>query len=371
MTKNQKNRAEMLATTRAYLDANTLVWSPIPIISAMKNELDTIMQQITDHQEAKEAAQIFLGSNKSALKKAAAEKADILNDVLAAYANVENNAALEQKADKSYSDLYKLANQDFQTVVRETITLLEENLTAMADYGISEERIGRYISTRRSEFCLATKCGCVYTQHADHLEINHVWKKDVISRNLETSLRRLQTDHVDILQFHGVDAATLQQEGLIELLRDFRDQGMLRFIGASSTIPHLAALIDLDVFDTFQIPYSCLAPQHHDLITAAAESGAGIIVRGGVAHGGPDAEIQRPALNDVWNQARLDELLSPGMKRAELILRYTLSHPHCHTTIVGTCDPGHLAENVSAFEKGPLPDDLYRQIADRVAALIN
>ncbi|MCH2210688.1 MAG: aldo/keto reductase [Fuerstiella sp.] len=239
------------------------------------------------------------------------------------------------------------------------------------DYGISEERIGRYISTRRSEFCLATKCGCVYTQHADHLEINHVWKKDVISRNLETSLRRLQTDHVDILQFHGVDAATLQQEGLIELLRDFRDQGMLRFIGASSTIPHLAALIDLDVFDTFQIPYSCLAPQHHDLITAAAESGAGIIVRGGVAHGGPDAEIQRPALNDVWNQARLDELLSPGMKRAELILRYTLSHPHCHTTIVGTCDPGHLAENVSAFEKGPLPDDLYRQIADRVAALIN
>jgi len=239
------------------------------------------------------------------------------------------------------------------------------------DYGISEERIGRYISARRSEFYLATKCGCVYTQHTDHLEIDHVWKKDVISRNLETSLERLQTDHVDILQFHGVDAETLQREGLIDVLMDFRDQGMIRFIGASSAIPHLAALIDLDVFDTFQIPYSCLAPLHHDLMTAAAESGAGIIIRGGMAQGGPDAEIQRPALNDIWRQASLDEVLLPGMKRAELILRYTLSHPHCHTTIVGTCNLSHMAENVTAFDRGPLPGALYRQVTDRVAALVN
>ena len=91
-------------------------------------------------------------------------------------------------------------------------------------------------------------------------------------------------------------------------------------------------MIELDVFDTFQIPYSCLAPSHHDLITAAADTGAGIIIRGGIAHGGPDAEIQRPALNDAWTAAGLDDLLSEEMNRAELILRYTLSHPHCHTT---------------------------------------
>jgi aryl-alcohol dehydrogenase-like predicted oxidoreductase len=71
------------------------------------------------------------------------------------------------------------------------------------DYGISEERIGRYISSRRSEFYLATKCGCAYTQHEDHIEINHVWKKDVIQRNIETSLHRLRTDNVDVLQFQG------------------------------------------------------------------------------------------------------------------------------------------------------------------------
>jgi aryl-alcohol dehydrogenase-like predicted oxidoreductase len=156
---------------------------------------------------------------------------------------------------------------------------------------------------------------------------------------------------------------------LIELLMQFRDRGAIRFLGVSSSLPQLPGLIDLGVFDTFQIPYSCLAPGHHDWITKAAETGAGIIVRGGIAHGGPDAAIQRPALNDVWTRAKLDEVLPQGMKRAELILRYTLSHPHCHTTIVGTCDPEHLNENLASAAKGPLPTDLYEEVASRVAAL--
>ncbi len=238
------------------------------------------------------------------------------------------------------------------------------------DYGVSEERIGRYISSRRNEFYLATKCGCVYTQHEDHLEIDHVWDRDVVTRNLETSLKRLQTDCIDILQFHGGDSESLQRAGLIETLMSFRDQGMIRFIGSSSSLPNLPGMIELDVFDTFQIPYSCLAPKHHDLITKAAETGAGIIIRGGVAQGGPDAEIQREALNDVWTRARLDEVLPAGMSRAELILRYTLSHPHCHTTIVGTCNADHFAENLASAESGVLPADLNDEVSSRVAAVL-
>jgi aryl-alcohol dehydrogenase-like predicted oxidoreductase len=49
-----------------------------------------------------------------------------------------------------------------------------------------------------------------------------------------------------------------------------------------------------------------------------------------------------------------------------LILRYTLSHPHCDTTIVGTLNPLHLAENVAAAGRGPLPKDLYDEITRRV-----
>src|SRR5262249_43996217 len=113
------------------------------------------------------------------------------------------------------------------------------------DYGISEERIGRYLGSRRSEYCLATKCGCVYTQHDDRLELDHVWRPEVVQRNLETSLKRLRTDYIDLLQFHGGDAETLQRTGLIDLVRSFREQGLVRFIGSSSSLPHLPALIDL------------------------------------------------------------------------------------------------------------------------------
>lgn len=234
------------------------------------------------------------------------------------------------------------------------------------DYGMSEERIGRFIGSRRDEFYLATKCGCAYTQHEDHLEIDHVWTREVLQRNIETSLTRLKTDHIDLLQFHGGDAETLQREGLIDQLTDFREQGLIRFIGVSSSLPNLPALIELELFDTFQIPYSCLAPEHHAWITRAAERGSGAIIRGGIAQGGPDAEIQRPNLNDVWKSAQLDELLPVGTSRAELILRYTLSHPHCDTTIVGTCDPDHLAENLAAVDKGPLPGELFDEITRRV-----
>ncbi len=238
------------------------------------------------------------------------------------------------------------------------------------DYGLAEERIGRYLNHRRDEFYLATKCGCVYTQRDDHLEIDHHWDPNVIRGNLETSLRRLRTECIDLLQFHGGDAETLQRAGLIKLLEDFRAKGWIRFIGVSSKLPHLPGLIDLGVFDTFQMPYSCLAPEHHDWITRAADSGAGIIVRGGIAHGGPEAEIQRPQLNDVWQRAQLDELLPEGVSKAQLILRSTLTHPHCHTTIVGTCNEDHLQENLTASKAGPLPDPLHREIGRRVASVI-
>ncbi len=235
------------------------------------------------------------------------------------------------------------------------------------DYGASEERIGRFISHRRSEYFLATKCGCVYTQHDDHLELDHVWKKDVIQRNLECSLKRLKTDFIDILQFHGGDAVSLQKEGLIEQLVEFREQGLIGRLGVSSSLPHLSGLMDLNVFDTFQVPYSCLMPQHHHLLMRADAMGAGIILRGGIAQGGPDAEIQRPALNDVWVRAGLESLMPAGMTRAEFILRYTLSQPFCHTTIVGTCNADHLKENVAAANAGPLAAELILEVQRRVA----
>jgi len=121
----------------------------------------------------------------------------------------------------------------------------------------------------------------------------------------------------------------------------------------------------MGVFDTFQIPYSALERTHEDMIAEAAELGAGIIIRGGVAKGHrAGAERQ-----DKWTQARLDDILVDGMNRYEFLLRFTLTHPACHTTIVGTGDLAHLEANVATASSGPLPAATYEQAKERLAQI--
>ncbi|MHC4983706.1 MAG: aldo/keto reductase [Planctomycetota bacterium] len=234
------------------------------------------------------------------------------------------------------------------------------------DYGHSEERIGRYISSRRSEYHLATKCGCDPRDAGDRIDTPHLWTRDNLFRNIHGSLERMKTDHVEVLQLHNPKVADVRKGKLVEALQDIQAQGMTKFIGISATLPDLSEFVEMGVFETFQIPYSCLEPEHHDAITLAAESGAGIIIRGGIGAGGPESEVQWRVKKDAWQKAELDELLD-GMKPAELILRYTLMHPHCHTTIVGTLNPEHLAENLAAAGKGPLPAELHQEVRRRVS----
>ena len=55
------------------------------------------------------------------------------------------------------------------------------------------------------------------------------------------------------------------------------------------------------------------------------------------------------------------------MNRYEFVLRFTLSHPACHTTIVGTADLDHLQANVVTAKAGPLPSAVYEQAKERLA----
>ncbi|HBE71260.1 MAG TPA: aldo/keto reductase [Planctomycetaceae bacterium] len=237
-------------------------------------------------------------------------------------------------------------------------------------YGIAEERIGRYLSSRRSEFRIATKCGRTAVQHADHLEIQPAWSRDSILQNIESSLLRLQTDFIDLLQFHGGDYQQLRQAGLIDLLHDKKSEGVIGQVGVSTQLPAARELIESGAFDVVQLPFSCLAPEHSQLLGLASARGMGTIVRGGIAQGGPQAEIQREKLNAVWSRAKLDEVLPAGMRPAEFILRYTLSQKHVNTTIVGTANLAHLSENVAAAKRGGLPSELEREITHRVAEVL-
>jgi len=236
------------------------------------------------------------------------------------------------------------------------------------DYGRSEEFIGKYIAHRRQEFYLATKCGCRVTRRDEQTDDTpHVWTRENLWRGLHESLTRLKTDYVDVIQLHNPPADVCEQAGLVDVLREMRQQGKARFIGVSTTLPHLPAYLKWNVFDTFQIPYSALERDHEDWITTVGEAGSGVIVRGGVAKGEPGAGLGRPDRWAKFEAARLDDLRAAGESRTSFLLRYTLTHPHAHTIIVGTLHPEHLAENVQAIGRGPLPAAIYAEARRRLA----
>ena len=142
------------------------------------------------------------------------------------------------------------------------------------DYGRSEELIGRHISHRRSEYILATKCGCSPG--------GHVWTRENLFRGLDESLDRLKTDYVDVMQLHNPTVGQSEEGELVNALQEMRDQGKVRWIATSTTLPHLATYLESSVFDSLQIPYSALLREHEDWITQAAEAGIGTVIKGGV-----------------------------------------------------------------------------------------
>ena len=234
------------------------------------------------------------------------------------------------------------------------------------DYGTSELFIGRYLADRRDEFYLATKCGCHVQFAGDHDETPHIWTRENLMRNIADSLQKMQTDYVDILQLHNPDVEMTEENHLVDVLNELRDASVVKYIGCSSTSPHLKTYIDWDVFDVFQIPYSALERRHENLITAAGEAGAGVIIRGGVARGEPGSGLGSQDRWEVFEAADLDELREEGESRTAFLLRFTLSHPHCHTTIVGTMNPDHLRDNVEVAGKGGLPADVYAEAKRRL-----
>jgi aryl-alcohol dehydrogenase-like predicted oxidoreductase len=220
-------------------------------------------------------------------------------------------------------------------------------------YGNSEELIGRYLSHRRSEFFLATK--------------GHTWTKEGLFQGLHESLRCLKTEYVDVMQLHNPSVEQCEREKLVDALLEMRKQGKVRWIGVSTTLPHLPTYLEWGVFDLFQIPYSALERDHEGWITKAAEAGVGIATRGGVALGEPGVGLGDADRWQEFEAAGLDELRKQGESRTALMLRFTLTHPHTHTIIVGTTNPDHLRENVQAGRKGPLPPDVYAEAKRRLA----
>ena len=264
----------------------------------------------------------------------------------------------------------KISDDDARKVLNAVLDAGINLIDTSIDYGRSEELIGRYIAQRRSEYFLASKCGCV---PGAGMAAEHIHTAENIRAGVENSLRLMKTDYLDVVQFHrSITRREFEEHEALGSALKLKQEGKVRFIGVSGTLPNLDEQIGMGVFDVFQIPYSALQRDHENVIARASKAGAGILIRGGVARGAPGDwnsrsyyMVSSATMRQRWEKARLDELLG-GMDRMEFMLRFTLTNPDLDTAIVGTRDPAHLHQNIEAALKGPLPEDVMREAKRRL-----
>ena len=172
-------------------------------------------------------------------------------------------------------------------------------------YSDSEAKIGAGIGNRRSEFHIATKT---------HAKTGEVLKKD-----LETSLRELKTDVIDVYQFHNPGFVHVPggEDGLYDAAVQARREGKIRFIGITQhSIERAFQAVNSGLYDTLEYPFNHLSTERdRELVRLCAEKNVGFVAMKALSGGlVTDARLPFVFLRDyenavpIWGFQKMEEL---------------------------------------------------------------
>lgn len=259
-----------------------------------------------------------------------------------------------------------------------------------AMYPESESLLGRVLRDRRDRVLVFTKCGADlpprrtvagfiarasrrFTRtEKDGRPYWHdpvYWHPRVLRWNVERSLIRLKTDHVDLLQLHSCPEEILRAGDAVEVLLRARESGKTRLIGYSGDGRAAEYAVRSGCFDVLQTSVNVADQQAiYSTIPLAAQRGMGVIAKRPIANG-VWTNLARPenSHNQVyWERLRtldLDRLRGP--EDFETALRFTLTVPGVSVAIVGTKSVAHFRQNLAFAKLGPLDDFYFNVIRDR------
>lgn len=222
--------------------------------------------------------------------------------------------------------------------------------------GVSEQRVGRVMKTRRKEVFLATK---VPDRDADKAR-----------RTIEGSLERLQTDHVDLLHIHSLgdesDLAAIESpQGVLRLLYKLRDEKVTRAIGITShTDPAvLAKALDRHDFDCTQM---ALNAARAGMASVAGEFGPKPLGR--MSFESVALPVARRKLMGVIAMKVFGQGKLVGPAAPEMLLRYSMSLPVA-TAVAGMPKPEQIGANAEiARSFKPLSATEMENLSDWIAA---
>jgi|SRR5882762_8619122 len=236
-------------------------------------------------------------------------------------------------------------------------------------YEDSEALIGRAIGARRREFYLFSKCG-----HARGWA-REDWRPAPLLASIERSLRRLATDHLDLIQLHSCSLAELRRGDAIGALEQARERGLTRYIGYSGDGEAARYAIECGRFDTLQTSVSIADQEAIELtLPQARAKQIGVIAKRPLANAAwRYARKPAEAYHETyWSRLRMldyDFLSAAADTAVATALRFTLSVPGVHTAIVGTTKPTRWLQNAALLGAGALPRDVFEQIRARWRAV--
>lgn len=239
-----------------------------------------------------------------------------------------------------------------------------------AGYPGSEVLIGESVAHRRSEYVLVSKCG----RAVEGLP-GEEWSERLILATVEQSLRRLKTDHLDVMLLHSCERKILEKGEAMGALVKARDAGKIRYAGYSGdddAAAYAARLPDVSVVETsINI---CDQSNIDRVLPIATTRRLGILAKRPIANAAwKSFAVQEGMYKEYASEyaARFQEMgLTPaalgyeGGEAAwpEIALRFTLSQPGVHTAIIGTTRLANAEANLKAAEAGPLPPETVERI---------
>ncbi|MDR1773639.1 MAG: aldo/keto reductase [Clostridioides sp.] len=196
-------------------------------------------------------------------------------------------------------------------------------------YTVSEEMLGEALRNKRDKFFLATK-----SMSRDYESM----KKDV-----EISLNNLQTDTIDLYQFHNIKEGELEkilgEDGAYKALLEAKEQGKVKHIGITShSVEVISKAVDMDCFETIQFPLNFIENQANDIFDKAHQKGIGTIAMKPLAGG---------ALDD-----------------ATLAIKYLMSIDALDVAIPGMDSIDQIRENINATKNFELTDEDKKNIEE-------
>lgn len=222
-----------------------------------------------------------------------------------------------------YPEGFEIPDEEFLADLLKLAKELGINMLDTAPaYGTSEQRLGRLLKGQREDWVIIGKAG----EEFENGESSYNFTADHFEMSLERSLKRLNTDYLDALLIHsdGNDMEILGNEFLIQKLYSFKEQGLVKALGASTKTVE-GGIMALELLDMVMATYNPAYTDEKPVLDYAAKTGKGLLLKKALSSGHADS--------------------------VEAAMDFAFSHPGVSSVIVGTINPEHLKQNVTTAQK--------------------